>query len=312
MKKNLLAYVLAAGLAFGVNVSCVTPKVKHNLEEKVFTWEEEAELFYQKMLKVKDENGNPVFDRASSDAYKAFGGTLEYAQALYDIKDEEGKAVFKANHIVKACRSGLSLDYAKGLAEIGIEGFRIYRFWQLGVAKDELLGFKDTEKPNALVVYPAKDNGPFENDYSVRFFKKVKENYDVYVVIASKEREVYNALSWLSNVKLLILSGHGNDKFLNLGAGSEEEYRIDVFDTELEGYLDKLDSDAVIFLDSCSTAEGGLYGDNLANFVIKKAKGRKVIASKVDYTAEDVKVISMHPFDVKIICYYRDHTYSNK
>lgn len=53
MKKRLLAYVLGACLAFGVNVGCVMPKAQPRLEEKVLTWEQDAELFYQKMLKVK-------------------------------------------------------------------------------------------------------------------------------------------------------------------------------------------------------------------------------------------------------------------
>ncbi len=170
--------------------------------------------------------------------------------------------------------------------------------------------FEDTNKPNAVIVYPTNDrNTAFETPESMRFFGMIREKYDIRLVIAEKEEEVYKAIDSTPDIELLILGGHGSENSLSLGeedpmlanGTKSEEYKLDLSDKEIAQYLKKLKPQAVIFLNSCSNAKGDENSDNLANFVIKNADGRKVIASKEPFSASNVHIKSLYPFDIQII-----------
>lgn len=200
----------------------------------------------------------------------------------------------------------------------------VRRFAQLGYTKDNLPDFIDTEKPNAVIEYPFKDwNGAFESEESINIFKYLQETYDIMLVIAKKEQKVYNAIDKIldKTIEFLMLSGHGSKKDITLNeedaedseGANNEEYTFDKSDTELSTYLNKLSLSAVIFLNSCNNAEGGKEEkDNFANFVIDKAGGRKIMASKDGFKSSHMNIESLYPFDIRIIKDGKDITYSNK
>lgn len=217
----------------------------------------------------------------------------ETLQGLADVKDEKGGFKFSSLEV------------------------RI--LYKLGFDKDNLPQFKDGKKPNAIIVYPTSDwNGAFETEASIKLYDKIKNQYDTKMIITGVEQKVYEAINSTPDVKLLILSGHGSPEILSLGdkdpriaeGQKSEEYKIDKSDNEFSMYLNKLDPDAVIFLNSCSNADGGKDKENLANFVSKYAGGRKVIASKVPFSGSDVTVKSLYPFNVQIKVEGKDVTYS--
>lgn len=219
----------------------------------------------------------------------------EILQGLSDIKDEKGDFKFSP--------------------------FEVRILYKLGFDKDNLPQFKDGKKPNAIIVYPAIDrDGAFETEAYMKFYDKIKNQYDTKIIFTGVEQKVYEAIDSTPNVKLLILSGHGSPENLSLGdedpriinERKSEEYNIDKSDEELSKYLKKLAPDAVIFLNSCSNANGGKDKENLANFVIKHAGGRKVIASKVPFSGSDIVVKSLYPFDIQIKVKDKDVTYSTK
>ncbi|MBI5398499.1 hypothetical protein HZB03_03470 [Candidatus Woesearchaeota archaeon] len=200
---------------------------------------------------------------------------------------------------------------------------QIRRFYQLKLSPDEVLHFHDTEKPNALLIYPSADgNGAFYDVSSQKFLANVKEKYDVGVLVATVEQEVYAAIDEIPTIELLVLSGHGTKDSLRLGERNpaeqkhanyrNEEFMIDLYDWKLLKHLDKLSPNATIFLNSCSTATGGKEADNLANFVSFAASRRKVIASKEDFKTQEINVVSRYPLELKIEVDGKDATYYSK
>jgi len=258
--------------------------------------EDDVDYISQMININKDEKGYPHFDPKSICFFRLFGGTVEYAKEIASIKDKDGKPKFN--------------------------GQELYRFYQLDLKKADLEKFNDTEKPNAVIVYPTRDwNIVFEKNESIDFFQKLRKAYDVNVILASEENQAYKVIEDTPNIELLILAGHGSKDSLSLSDSdlrlfcsikNHERYKIDKSDSELGQYLSKLENNATIFLLSCSNAEGGKEAENLANYIISLAEGKKVIASEKPFRFEDIKVNSFYPFDVKITYKSKDCTYSNK
>lgn len=267
----------------------------------------------------------------------------ETAKRLSELTYSNLEPFFTCEDIVKYLWYGGSLEYAKEMASYrdSFQHHRFYgaqlpQFFALGLTAEEILYFKDTEKPNALVVYPAYDingsgyEGAFRTPEALKLFKHIRERYDVKIVVASLEEEVYEALTSGPKFDFGMFSGHGSPFDLRLGmtcppisdpatgmtkkAVELESLIIDTGDFELNSLFDNFNEDAVIFLNSCSTAEGGDDLSNLANHVALFAWGRKVIASKAPFSASDVKIDpeKIYPFDLRIVVGKVDETYVAK
>ena len=254
---------------------------------------------------MKDSSGNPQFIGRDVFAYKEAGGTVEYAKRFLSVTDSEGKNIFT--------------------------GAQIAQLYSLNISVQEALRFNDTPKPNALLVYPTSDNNPdllvrygdstFRNPDSRYFFNGMKQAYDLKTIVVSEEDQFYAQLFSPTEFEYLLLAGHGSASSLALSTKDprrylekEDEKRdLDISDQELENYLQNLAPNAVIFLYSCSTGEGGDNAVNLANTLAKWAHGRKVIASKEPLYTNRVAVSSFYPFDVTLTDYEagkRDITYT--
>lgn len=298
---------------------------------------EGIEAFLHVMESIKDKKGQSlnkyeINDLVFTKIREGLSLSAESVKDLAQVEDENGNKAFEKKEILELARADVPAFYAKSMiCEKDKKGnqkytiFEIKRLYQLGFSKENLPDFKDTDKPNAIIVYPTSDEfDSFERKESINFFKKIQSKYDINLVITPTEDRVYEAIDSTPDVKLLILNGHGSPEDLFLGGNNLtigemempefEEYRLDKSDKELQKYLNKLSSDAVIFICSCSTAEGGSDKDNFANFIIKNSGGRKVIASKDKFSAKDIEVLSLYPFNLRITLKEsgKDLTYTNK
>ena len=326
---------------------------------------EKLKAYTQELIKIKNKLGKPIFKDV--DLVNLFIENVEinYVKAIKDIIEKKGwrrldgtkiAGLYKNNispekfqksmeqmlalktkegeqldfeYLVKVLTFGKNVDYVKKLVEEkNYKGYEIYRSAQLGLGLDEILNFKDSEKPNALVVYSKSDwNSAFETQESIDFFKKIKQAYDTYVVFAEKESQVYKGILSIPDIELLILSGHGERERLALkssfwGEIENEEQALDTSDTEIGEYLSKLHKNCVIFLNSCSNAKEiskpkrfKLKPDderNLFNHIRKYSGGRLVIASKEPFEGKDVKIKSIYPFDLDIITFKKNITMKGK
>ncbi len=260
-------------------------------------------------------------------------------ETFASIEDRQGEPFFKdIFQICEAKQMGLPITYAQNVAQINDQNGRTkystqeaLRFWKLGLPIESLRTFQDTQKPNAVIVVGSEDPlGALENEDSIEFFKKVIDTYDTHTRIIEREEQLYEAISEVPDIELLVISGHGSPKGIALGAsmvhpltgtilaydGNKKEgdaYEIDTKDTELANHLRKMHPDGVIFIYSCETAKGGKDADSIANFVIQAAEGRKVIASLESFGASNIKVSSVYPFDAEIHSHKGVNvTYSNE
>lgn len=195
---------------------------------------------------------------------------------------------------------------AEELASRGFGAGYISLFQELGI------DFAETEKPNALAIFPATDhNGAFSSSSLENFVRGLAEHYDVQPFVAAQEQEAYAAFDrYASETDFLILFGHGTPRSLSLGEDDcrlrechrDETYTIDLSDEEeLCASLEGLPSDATIFLSSCSTGYGLRDADNLANRVMAAAPGRIVYAGSAPFQPGGVTVRQWYPFVVTIM-----------
>ena len=255
--------------------------------------------FAKELLSMKDSSGNHLFLGRDIFAYKEAGGTVEYAKKFLSVTDSEGKNIFT--------------------------GAQLTQLYSLNISVQEALTSKDTAKPDALFIYPASDNNPglygryvsgvFRDANSIKFFNEMKKAYDLKVEVVSEENQFYAQLLSQTEFEYLLLAGHGRADSLDLSVRREEDekLKIDIYDYELENYLQNLAPNAVIFLYSCSTGEGGDNAVNLANTLAKWAHGRKVIAPKEPLYTNRVAVNSFYPFDAALTDHEtgkRDITYT--
>lgn len=288
-----------------------------------------AELAY--LASLRNEEGNSIFSAKKIAKWAAWtkkgtlidlviqGGDPEFLSAM------NREQIFNISHINKQLVSAFifSCRHYNGIDET-IERIRLHRM--LGSTPQELLG-QDTKKPNALIIQAKADhNNAFTHPTSVKMLDSLRKYYDVKIYIAKTETEVYKAIDANPNTDLLILEGHGQKTKLNLGRDSiisREEVDaayLDIGDVELKQYIDKINKNATIFLNSCSNAkEGirtwvGLEENNFANFIRTIAGNRKVYASKEPFNSSNIEFESYVPFRIRIMNHKKksDITYSSK
>ncbi len=229
-----------------------------------------------------------------------------YLKDIQKIK-LNGKQVFDdISDIVRFSISDKDFSYIQKLAENGYSAREISKYSQLDISTEEIINFKDTKKPNCVFIYPKRDKeNAFDEKKAIEFFNKISSEYDVYVLFAETEKDVYNALNKIQNIELLIIAGHGTYQSISLGendlriekAEFDERYVLDIYDYELKYHLDNLNKNATIFLYACST---GKDRENLAES-INEITNVKVISAKDTFFSSDIEIVSVYPFDIKII-----------
>jgi len=201
---------------------------------------------------------------------------IGYVEALSRVEDSKGNKVFSEPTITS--------------------------LYELGLTIDEIISpiFVDTDKPNAVVIFPTSDDS-IAFAATKNLLERIRGRYDTFVKVASTEQEVYSAIMTIPNVELLVLSGHGSQMTLGLGSGKHEKYKIDISDSELGKYLQNLNPNAPIVLNSCLNAQGGYLEINLANFIMQISHGRKVIAAMDLFSPFHIRINSDYPLDLSFM-----------
>jgi hypothetical protein len=153
-------------------------------------------------------------------------------------------------------------------------------------------------RERAVLVYP-RERWSFR-----RLFYTKHQNALMAQLRASYEVDVHRQLATddalfsldVTGAKVLVLSGHG-DPFAVYFADREHR-SLDASDrTRLAAFLDRLDPEATIILQSCSTARGFAH-------TVKELAGprRRVIAAKGEIPRDGLAIASVAPIDVSITC----------
>ena len=233
------------------------------------------------------------------------GSNGDFKESDYDLLsglvDQNGTNLFSSvKEINKFMELGGDFEYASNLLS---NGFSL----------DDILLFRrnsimviDESKPNALVVFPQDDyNHAFSINNLGHFLERINQEYNIFPFRALNEDQVYSAIESVENIELLVLFGHGTKTSLTLSnfgwASNPEIGKIDINDLELCPYLDLLSKEAVIFLGSCSNAEGREDAENLANMVINCAQGRTVYAAVSPFRpGSNIIINRVYPLELTI------------
>ncbi|HLD72227.1 MAG TPA: hypothetical protein VJA23_01445 [Candidatus Nanoarchaeia archaeon] len=245
------------------------------------------------------------------EALESVEGITGPAQQLISITDLFGRAVFSNDEdLVHYVLAEGDSDQTREFINLGLDARSAFLYTLLDLSPEEAISFADSDKPNALLIFPYSDwNYNFSSSEMRELTQKLKESYDLLVKVANQEETFYSALEEVPDAELLILSGHGTASSLSLGetdlswfpSEKDESYQIDLSDWELEEILNQLHPSAVIFLNSCSNGYGRENLGNLANFIANQAGGRKVISGIDLFSSGEIMINSIYPFDASII-----------
>ncbi len=302
--------------------------------------------FAKTLAAILDDDGNPIFNGVDIYHFLKSGRSAYDAYQLSKIRDVSGNRFFtdgnSINKFMDNCPTqGLALFRLQDVLtearrwanyvpqdDIFYNGFVAYRCKQLGLGVGDL-AWTDTQKPNALIVLPKADwNGAFETKETNDLFREIAKAYDVAFRFAEKEIHVYQAISSISDIELLILAGHGSPLTLSLGEEDlgvvqkpdfDEQQMLDTSDSELSFYLSKLAEIAAILLASCSNAgnthqmqfshlPGYERGTKLAEFIFHAASQRTTIAGRRSFAQRNIQIQNLYPFQAAIIDNGRDIT----
>lgn len=286
---------------------------------------------------VIDEHGVKVFSAAELKNLIGKEIPLSYVERFQKLRDASGKPLFDARDIVKFYENDIGKkSLSKSLKKIGDKNLsrqtlikalykRGYKDWRvyydelnyifcnaenyrtlysLSLVKRSYGFFKDTPKPNLLMIYPAIDEEKAFFSASAReMIKKLAASYDVWFATVYDEKDFYKAIRKAPKIDLLILSGHGTSNNIQLSIpveGYEDLSYIDSEDKELKRHLKHLKKDATIFLNSCSTGKGKDKKDNLANTIAALAPGRQVISATKPFSIGEIRIRNNFPLILDI------------
>jgi hypothetical protein len=269
-------------------------------------------------------------------------GTLGEARDLASIS-VRGKRVFSGRSRVWYREADGTLEYAQWFAQSArnrpdsiANGNSVYLAHAMGISPKEFLDFNDTQKPDAVIIYPVYDDQfAFYDKDSIRFLQRIREEYDAKICVIGDKR-VLRTLK-IPRASFLMLSGHGNGLKIILGdtgiktpetpvAAIAEVYapykdcmreirrnpnrfELNVHDVDIKSLIDQLDPDATIYIDSCYGYAWGEEFVSFAPFIKSLAADRRVIAGRGMYLTKDVRVKSIYPFDIRIFSEGKDVTY---
>jgi hypothetical protein len=244
---------------------------------------------------------------------------LDFLETIHVVSDTAGNPVLTMTDARQLHTAGIPAEYIVSVATlINTEDLvkdytrKIMRYAQLELSVEELEQFQDTEKPNAVITYPTKDdnNGKkaFETKESLALYKQYRAEYDVWVRVTAREEELYRAIEASSSWSFGAFAGHGDGTSFVLGEPPADEtnpetlekYRLDVGDTEFADVLSNFLPDATIFLHTCFGGRGQEYETNIANFVHGSAPWTNVLASMFIFSTNDIHVQSVYPFRATI------------
>ncbi|MBU1953688.1 hypothetical protein KKH03_01810 [Patescibacteria group bacterium] len=186
--------------------------------------------------------------------------TVHYLNSVLDkITTSYDKAYKLACSLQAPCNDPVVyLNFAYGIDVFGEDkvkklyqqfGIRYFSRYKPEIL-EEMLSGKPSSKPPLLAVFTIADwNGAFTHP---RFLESLSENFNLTIIETGSEEEVLQRLGVMRS-GVAIISAHGFDKSIHLGAGASEKAYIDLND---ESDFKKLSSSPpLMILNSCSTGK---------------------------------------------------------
>lgn len=240
------------------------------------------------------------------DRYLMAGGKAEEAKTWASLRDHNQHTLFRhgdGDLITWAIHEHHDLSYLKHLIDEDYDTYVIRQFLRGNLDLDAGC-FMDTDKPNAVLLYAEKDhNGAFDTLWDAQLILQLREYYDVMIRTVATLSEVCEAVSEVPVPELLIENSHGiRTTFFLSTYDRRQKERVVSFFSDLS-CLQKLHSQAVVFLRSCSTGEGGAFAFNIANTVAEQVPGRTVISSQELLRYSQINLLSFYPFAVTLSKY---------
>jgi hypothetical protein len=204
---------------------------------------------------------------------------------------------------------GIPPEYSGAMQTYGVSNpVMVRRYFDLGISPRGTAHFVDTEKPNAVAIFPMDDDkGAFYTQEFVDLLAQLGQEYDLFTAVVADEDAALSAARTVPNVSLLVIAGHGTKDSLALGASdpadvewtpAQERKYLDTTDVPLYRELrDKLSPDATILLLSCSTGEGRGTAHNLANSIHEVTR-RRVIAA--DRQINLIQIVQLQPIFARL------------
>jgi len=273
------------------------------------------------LVSLRNTEEATVFrDGADINRFVAAGGTYERGSEYVSVR-VNGATAFNGHDIAVLQSNGVPADYTQKMVEAGLNADTIIYYYKLGLKSIDI-DFKNDGRPKALFLYPTDDptflgDCVFSEERAINVISIIKDHYDIKLRAISTVEEMCKCLDEDSDLKLLVLGGHGSRETLTFGCSrpkygihySDDSRELKVSKFNLKEHLRKLPEDLVIFLDSCLNGEGGAEGENMANYVAQSAPGRKVISSMVAFNGGDICFHSFIPFDIDIFKHLKRGTY---
>lgn len=160
-----------------------------------------------------------------------------------------------------------------------------------------LAPFADARE-RAVLIYPKERSWLrriFYTSHQRELRARIAATYDTAVHEQVASEDALFAID-IDGARLLVLSAHG-DPFSMHFAGRRSRTLDSGDRATLRKFFDRLDSAATIVLQSCHTGRGFAH-------LVKEAAGphRRVIAARGEVPANGLRITSLAPFDVTMMC----------
>ncbi len=280
----------------------------------------------KKVIELTDNNGGTVF-RDGKDIAVALQATKDNIDSIYpyvQISDASGNTCFNGEEIALLLESKVPVEYATSLARQGLNAHTIMYYHKMEFPEDQT-DFSNSGNPKALIIYPTDDpkqilSHAFRNQATFDVLKNISGTYDVKLRAISSVEEMLTELDAADDAHYLILAGHGSRTGITFGK-RESKYgrnsgspKLTADHTQIRNRLARLPSLSHIWLDSCSTGEGGESEDNMVNFVADCAPDVMVTGPTAVTGAHLTDMQQMDPSELRLYSLYdyKDCTYSRR
>ncbi|MFH1361089.1 MAG: DUF4116 domain-containing protein [bacterium] len=168
--------------------------------------------------------------------------------------------------------------------------FRYFSLSQIQEIIDNRRTIRPDNRPVAVVVTARSDwNNAFQNSETIELLQR---GYRVVPYEARQDTDLYQAIREVGEsqpISLLVIEGHGNPsstEFDDNDIDAEETDMLDLSDEQEMRGLDRfMAEDSIIVVSSCSTAQGGREGDNVANMLGRVFPTSTIYAPRNDFSS---------------------------
>ncbi len=222
--------------------------------------------------------------------------------------------LFSSTRVAAQCRDENGERVTRTSRISTVRQIRLKSKWRMVLEKrlGYLPAFKDTEKPNAVIILPCYDPQDIYYSYStIGFIDKCAKVYDLRVAIAAGEQDVFDALEFIPDIEMLFVGGpylgvvDAKKRTVMLSPKGELSYN----DKRFLCYLDHLKEHATIVIYTCFAGTGGEGYNNIANYVDQIVGDRRIIAPRNNLNTCQIEIQQLYPLEVGFVKNGKDMAY---